>query len=358
MENVVIRPDFWSGRRVLVTGHTGFKGSWSVLLLSSLGAEVHGFALPPAHENGIFEAAGVEGHVRHRIGDVRDLQALTAAFAKVDPHIIIHMAAQSLVKASYADPVETYATNVMGTVHLLEAARTAPSLEAVVVVTSDKCYENTGAIWPYRETDPMGGHDPYSNSKGCSELVTSAYRRSFFHQPRTPEIASVRAGNVIGGGDWSPDRLVPDAMRSFFAETPLRIRNPYAVRPWQHVLDPVFGYLKLAELLVGEGSKFAEGWNFGPAPTNAVPVHQVADKLVRLWGEPAAWEQDRGEHIYEAATLKLDSTKAAAKIGWEPAIDLDEALRLTVDWYRAHRDGADMGHFTLNQIEAALALLS
>jgi CDP-glucose 4,6-dehydratase len=357
VENVVIDPSFWRGRRVLVTGHTGFKGAWSVLLLASLGAEVHGYALPPEEENGLFRAARVSGSVQHRVGDIRDRQALAAAVAEIEPQVIIHMAAQSLVRTSYLMPVETYSTNVMGTVHLLEAVRGIPSVQAVVVVTSDKCYENPGSIWPYRETDPLGGHDPYSNSKACAELVTDAYRRSFFHEPNAARLATVRAGNVIGGGDWSQDRLVPDAMRAFVGGNTLWIRNPESVRPWQHVLDPIIGYLRLAQLLVLEGNAFSESWNFGPTPASALPVRHIVDTLVQLWGGSAAWEYDSAAHVHEAASLKLDCTKTAVRLGWDPVIGLDDALRMTIDWYRACHEGADLRRLTFGQIETALALV-
>lgn len=356
METVVINPSFWRGRRVLVTGHTGFKGAWSALLLTYLGAEVYGYALPPTDANGLFEATGVSDDVQSLIADVRDHATLTAAVLEIEPHVIFHMAAQSLVRESYVAPVETYSTNVMGTVHLLEAVRRTPSVEAVVVVTSDKCYENIGSIWPYRETDSLGGHDPYSSSKACAELVTAAYRRSFFDEPNAPRLATVRAGNVIGGGDWSRDRLVPDAMRAFMERRPVKIRNPTSVRPWQHVLDPVAGYLLLAQRLAVEGMGFSDGWNFGPRAESALPVRQIIDTLVDLWGKPAAWELDSAEHVHEAAVLKLDSTKAAAQLGWTPIIGLADGLRMTIDWYKAYQESGDLRELTFSQIEAALAI--
>ena len=350
MGNVVINRDFWRGRRVFLTGHTGFKGSWMALLLASLGADVHGYALEPEDERGLFVAGNVASSMRHVIGDVRDLDALNAATAEARPEIVIHMAAQALVRQSYKDPVGTYATNVMGTVNLLDAVRHVPGVRAVVVVTSDKCYDNVGWTWPYREIDALGGHDPYSNSKGCAELITDAYRRSFFHTEQTALVASGRAGNVIGGGDWAIDRLVPDSIRAFIARMPVLIRNPHAVRPWQHVLDPVLAYLELCERLVTEGRAFAEGWNFGPAAASMVSVSEVLDRLIHLWGDNVRWDHDGGEHPHEAAYLKLDCSKAHARLGWRPLVDLDHASRLTVDWYRAFQAGRDMRAVTLGQI--------
>jgi CDP-glucose 4,6-dehydratase len=354
MEAVVIDPGFWRGRRVLLAGHTGFKGAWTSLLLSSMGAEVHGLALEP-EPRGLFCAAGLAGLVRHRIGDIRDPATVERAMAEAAPEIVLHMAAQALVRPSYADPVGTYATNVMGTVHLLEAARRQAGLRAVVVVTSDKCYENTGSLAGYRESDAMGGHDPYSSSKGCAELVTSAFRRSFFTGAAAARVATARAGNVIGGGDWAVDRIVPDAIRAFAQGTALRVRNPGAVRPWQHVLDPVIAYLLLAERLSGEGGEgYGEGWNFGPAAASEVPVRRIVEGLAGRWGNGAQWEHDGGEHPHEAAYLRLDCTKATSRLGWHPAIDLDRALELTVEWYRALEAGADMREVTLGQIGAVL----
>jgi CDP-glucose 4,6-dehydratase len=355
VEAVVIDRDFWRGRRVLLTGHTGFKGAWTSLLLVSMGAEVHGLALEPEDPRGLFCAAGLAGLIRHRIGDVRDPATVKCAVAETAPEIVLHMAAQALVRPSYTDPVGTYATNVMGTVHVLDAARRQGGLRAAIVVTSDKCYENTGSLSGYCESDPMGGHDPYSSSKGCAELVTWAFRRSFFTGAAAAKVATARAGNVIGGGDWAADRIVPDAIRAFGRSEVLRVRNPGAVRPWQHVLDPVIAYLLLAERLAGEGGEaYAEGWNFGPAAASEVPVRRIVDGLTGLWGDGARWEHDGGEHPHEAAYLKLDCTKAASRIGWRPAIDLGRALRLTVAWYRALEGGADMREVTLGQIGAVL----
>jgi len=354
LENLVIDPAFWRGRRVFLTGHTGFKGAWAATLLRSLGAEVFGFALPADDERGVFMKANVEHDIAHRIGDIRDLTDLQSAMADAKPSIVIHMAAQSLVRLSYDEPVETYATNVMGTVNLLEAVRHVIGVQATIIVTSDKSYENTGSPQGYREDDPMGGYDPYSSSKGCAELVTSAYRRSFFQNERATAIASARAGNVIGGGDWARDRLVPDIMRAFIAGDAVRIRNPAAVRPWQHVLDPVIGYLVLAERLVKDPREFSEGWNFGPQRASAVPVSTLVEVLVKKWGEGAKWERDGREHPHEASYLGLDCSKAEVQLSWKPLIGLDEALQLSVDWYRAFDKGADMRELTLRQIASVL----
>ncbi len=354
MEGVVIHPASWQGRRVFLTGHTGFKGAWATCLLHRLGAEVFGYALAP-EDDSLFNAARLADDVDHTIADIRDRERLTAALSRAEPSVVIHMAAQALVRRSYAEPVETYATNVMGTVHLLEAVRACPSVVAVVIVTSDKCYANNGWVWGYRETDALGGHDPYSNSKACAELVTDAYRKSFFSTPGAARVASARAGNVIGGGDWAEDRIVPDAIRAFMAGVPLQVRNPAATRPWQHVLDPVLGYLMLAERLLDGGNGVAEAFNFGPSPTRDVAVSEIVDRLVALWGPGASWEQAPGSHPHEAAMLTLDSAKAAARLGWKPTIGLDRALDMTVAWYKGSRDGADMRRRTIEQIDAVLA---
>ena len=291
VETMVIDRDFWRGRRVLLTGHTGFKGAWMSLLLGRLGAAVHGFALAP-EEPSLFASCGVEQDALHRIGDVRDLDAVERAMIEARPEIVIHMAAQSLVQRSYAEPVATYATNIMGTVNVLEAIRRVPTVRAAVIVTSDKCYENHGWERGYREADAFGGSDPYSSSKGCAEIVAAAYRRSFFAQADACRIATARAGNVIGGGDWARDRLVPDAMRAFGAGAPLRVRNPRAVRPWQHVLNPTVGYLRLAQCLFESGGDFIGGWNFGPSDADSLAVGAVVERLVTRWGSGARWEVD------------------------------------------------------------------
>lgn len=355
MESVVIGSRFWSGRRVFVTGHTGFKGAWLCLWLRRLGADVAGYALDPPTDPNLFTLAGVaEGMVDQR-GDVRDLLALTAAVAQHRPEIVLHLAAQSLVRRSYDDPVGTYATNVMGTVNLLEAIRRVETVRAVVVVTTDKCYANREWVWGYREIDALGGHDPYSNSKACAEQAAAAYRDSFFplkaYATHGVALASARAGNVIGGGDWALDRLVPDAMRAFSAGQLLEVRNPGAIRPWQHVLDPLAGYLLLAQRLVEQGPAFAQAWNFGPSLDGEQTVRTLIERLIALWGPGAAWRVDGREQPHEATYLKLDCSQARARLAWRPAIPFDQALRLTVDWYRSQVDGGDQRAVTLRQID-------
>lgn len=347
---------FWRGRRVFLTGHTGFKGGWLALWLQDCGAEVTGYALPPPTTPSLFELAGVADNMRSVIGDIRDLSALTAAVAEARPEVVFHLAAQPLVRYSYTSPVETYATNVMGTVNLLEAVRAVDSVRAVVVITTDKCYENREWVWGYRENEPMGGYDPYSNSKGCAELVTAAYRSSFFNPARYAEhgvaVASVRAGNVIGGGDWAQDRLVPDIVRAFLAGQPVEIRNPHAIRPWQHVLDPLNGYLVLAERLCGsKATAFAEGWNFGPAEDDAEPVQAVVEQLATCWGDGASWRLDGGEHPHEAHFLRLDCAKARTRLGWRPRWPLAKALTEVAGWYKAFGEGKNLRSLTLQQIE-------
>jgi CDP-glucose 4,6-dehydratase len=324
---------------VLVTGHTGFKGGWLALWLRDLGAEVTGFALPPVGEPSFFEQTCLRALVRHIEGDVRDLGAVEAAVREARPEVVFHLAAQPLVRLSYERPVETYATNVMGTAHVLEACRRVEGVRAAVCVTSDKCYENREWVWPYREGDPMGGHDPYSSSKGAAELVVSAYRRSFFETGT--RIASVRAGNVIGGGDWAADRLVPDIVRAFLAgEAPL-IRNPNSVRPWQHVLDALSGYMLVAQRLLEGCDAFACGWNFGPSDEDTQPVQWIADRMVAAWGSDIGWKRPDGPQPHEAVLLKLDCSKARGELGWRPRLRLGDALQKVVDWHRQVADGVD-----------------
>lgn len=354
VEGVEVNPSFWKGKRVLVTGHTGFKGSWLSLWLQSMGAQVVGYALAPPTNPALFEVAEIEKGMTSIIGDIRDLERLRKVFAEQQPEIVIHMAAQPLVRYSYIEPVETYSTNVMGTVNLLEAVRSTKSVKAVVNVTTDKCYENREWAWGYRENEAMGGYDPYSSSKGCAELVTAAYRNSFFHPEKHNEhgvaIASGRAGNVIGGGDWADDRLIPDVMRAITAGKPANIRNPNAIRPWQHVLEPLSGYLVLAQKLYEEGAAYGEGWNFGPNDEDAKPVQWIVEKLTRSWGEGASWVVDGGNHPHEAHYLKLDCSKAKSRLEWHPRWNLEEALGAIVEWQRAYQDGKAIKAVTLKQI--------
>lgn len=360
VEGLGVNPTFWAGRRVLVTGHTGFKGSWLSLWLQVMGAEVVGYALAPPTDPNLFKLAKVDAGMTSVIGDIRDLAHISAVMAEHKPEIVFHMAAQPLVRYSYAEPVETYATNVMGTVHLLEAVRKTPGVKAVVNITTDKCYENREWAWGYRENEPMGGYDPYSNSKGCAELVSAAYRSSFFNPERYAEhgvaLATVRAGNVIGGGDWAVDRLIPDILAGFEQGNVVRIRNPNAVRPWQHVMEPLRGYLTLAERLHASGTAFAEGWNFGPNDDDVKPVGWIVERMAALWGDDAKWQVDAGEHPHEAHYLKLDISKARGSLDWHPALRLDEALQRIVDWSRQRLAGADMRDVTLAQIAAYHAL--
>lgn len=342
-------PDFWRGKRVFVTGHTGFKGSWLSLWLQKMGAELAGFALAPPTSPALFESARVADGMQSEIGDIRDLDRVKAAVLDFRPEIVLHLAAQPLVRYSYTEPVETYATNVMGTVHLLEAVRQAGSVKAMVNVTTDKCYENREWVWGYRENEPMGGHDPYSNSKGCSELVTSAYRRSFCNEEGI-SLASARAGNVIGGGDWAADRIIPDILRAFEAGREIVIRSPDAIRPWQHVLEPLAAYLLLAEKLYSDGSEWAEAWNVGPREEDARPVSWIVQNMVDLWPHAPGWRVDDDVHPHEAHYLKLDVAKIGARLGWEPRWPLARALEKIVDWHRAYRDGEDIHGVNLRQI--------
>jgi CDP-glucose 4,6-dehydratase len=351
---VAINPAFWAGKTVLVTGHTGFKGSWLCLMLQGMGAKVVGYALQPPTTPSIFEVANVANGMVSIIDDVRDGAKLQQVFAEHQPEIVLHLAAQALVRYSYANPVETYATNVMGTVNVLEAARHTASVRSLVNVTTDKCYENREWVWGYRENEPMGGFDPYSSSKGCSELVTAAYRNSFFAGKGGAAVASARAGNVIGGGDWALDRLIPDIMRSIMSKQPVLIRSPHAIRPWQHVLEPLSGYLLLAEKLYESGAEFAEGWNFGPSDDDTRTVLWIVEKLTQDWGEGASWVLDQGEHPHEAHYLKLDCSKARMRLNWQPRWKLDIALQHIIAWHRAHGEGRDMRDVTLKQIETYL----
>lgn len=324
---------FWQGKRVFLTGHTGFKGSWLALWLADMGATVKGYALVPPTTPCLFEEANVAELIESEIGDIRDLAQITASMQSFDPDILIHMAAQPLVRLSYKEPLETYEINVMGTAKVLEAAKGCKNLKAIVNVTTDKCYENKEWVWGYREDEPMGGYDPYSSSKGCSELVTSAYRRSFM-QDLGIGLATARAGNVIGGGDWAEDRLIPDILKAFENDQPVVVRNPKSTRPWQHVLEPLSGYLVLAQSLYNAPKEFAEGWNFGPNEGDAKPVDWILNHLVAQWPN-ASWQLDSGNHPHEAGYLKLDISKAKARLNWQPAWCLENTLARIIRWHQA-----------------------
>jgi len=348
----MLDPSFWNARKVFVTGHTGFKGSWLLLLLERLGADVTGFALAPPTTPAMFDMIGGANRCRHIRGDIRDLAAIDAAIG--DAEIVLHLAAQSLVRASYGSPVETYGANLMGTVNLLDACRRAPGVKTIVSVTTDKCYRNDGRADGYREDATLGGHDPYSSSKACAELAAQAYRDSFLHAAGIG-LATARAGNVIGGGDYAGDRLVPDAARAFSAGRPLEIRNPNATRPWQHVLEPLAGYLLLAERLHADRAHFAEGWNFGPSPADVAPASMVVHLFARHWDGGTGIVPQPGDHPHEAATLTLDSTAAIERLGWRPRLGLDEALRWSADWYRAAASGNDIVALSQDQINQYLS---
>lgn len=356
VEGVAMNQAFWRGKRVLLTGHTGFKGSWLSLWLQDMGAELVGYALPPPTQPSLFEVAQVGLGMTSVLGDVRDLGSLQSTLDSHQPEIVFHLAAQALVRHSYQNPVETYATNIMGTVHLLESVRNCPSVKAVVNVTTDKCYENREWAWGYRENEALGGFDPYSSSKGCAELVTAAYRKSYFQVPNQTDkavaIATARAGNVIGGGDWALDRLVPDILAAFEQKRQVDIRNPKAVRPWQHVLEPLRGYLMLAEKLYEQGPAFAEAWNLGPRDEDCKPVSWIVAQMASLWGPSARWQVDANSHPHEANHLKLDASKALTRLHWQPRLGVSRALELIVDWVHQHQAGADMRAFTLSQISS------
>lgn len=346
---------FWPGKRVLMTGHTGFKGGWLSLWLSLKGAQVIGYALDPPTDPSFFAACSLDQRMTSINGDVCDPEHLSSVADRHRPEVVIHMAAQSLVRRSYQNPVETFTTNVMGTVNVLEAVRHCPGIKSVLIITSDKCYDNREWYWGYREIDPMGGYDPYASSKGCAELVTSSYRNSFFpvesYTDHGIAVASARAGNVIGGGDWAQDRLVPDICSAALAGKPVKIRSPKAVRPWQHVLDPLHGYICLLERLQNEGAGFAEGWNFGPEDANCQPVSRVLSGLKKHMGDRLEWSLDGDNHPHEAQYLRLDCSKAHQRLNWRPRIDLDTALAWTVEWYQAFHDGHDVYSLSETQIK-------
>ena len=356
--NAQVSPFFWKDKKVFLTGHTGFKGSWLSLWLQSMGAQVKGYALSPPTTPALFTEANVAEGMDSEIGDIRDLDATINSMNAFDPDVLIHMAAQPLVRLSYYEPVLTYATNVMGTVHVLEAARKCPNLQCIVNVTTDKCYENREWEWGYRENEPMGGHDPYSNSKGCAELVTSAYRKSFFNNKDGAAIASVRAGNVIGGGDWAEDRLIPDVLRAFEKNETVVIRSPEAIRPWQHVLEPLSGYLVLAQELWQRGNEFAEGWNFGPKDDDSQTVEWIVQKLVEYWGDGANWKLDTKPQPHEAQYLKLDISKARPRLHWTPTWNLGKSLNQIVNWHRAWLSRDNIRQYCQNEIDTYMADMS
>jgi CDP-glucose 4,6-dehydratase len=344
----------WRGRRVFLTGHTGFKGSWLALWLSRRGAKVRGYALDPCTEPNLFKLAYVGAMVDDARGDVRDYAKFERSMTEFAPEVVFHLAAQPIVRRSYGDPVGTYTTNVMGTVHLLEAIRKTPSVRAVVCVTTDKCYQNQGWIRPYRESDPLGGHDPYASSKACAEIVSAAYRSSFFPIERLHEhhvaVATARAGNVIGGGDWSEDRLIPDLVRGFRSGQPALIRRPNAIRPWQHVLESLNGYMILAEELLAQPARVASAYNFGPSDEEVWPVERIANRLVGIWGNGASWIRDFVPGVHEDHVLRLDASKARVELGWKPRLRIEPALEWTMGWYRAWNQGSNMAEFTMQQI--------
>jgi CDP-glucose 4,6-dehydratase len=359
MENMVmsivsVNPEFWKNKSVFLTGHTGFKGGWLALWLSSMGAKVTGYALTPNTAPNLFDVLSLQTVLnKSHIANICDLEDLQIALSTCKPEIVIHMAAQPLVRYSYANPVETYMTNVMGTVNVLEATRKTDSVKATVVVTTDKCYENKEWVWGYRENEPMGGFDPYSSSKGCAELVTSAYRQSYFSDPSGTKnsVASARAGNVIGGGDWSEDRLIPDAVKAFEVGQTLMIRNPLATRPWQHVLEPLSGYLILAQSLYQDGEAFSSAWNFGPKDQDNRSVKEVITTLCKQWGPDARWQQDVSAQPHEAGLLKLDCSKAAKQLGWEPKWGLETAIEKIIYWHKAYLAKENMQEVSLAQID-------
>ncbi|TKC16986.1 CDP-glucose 4,6-dehydratase [Robertmurraya kyonggiensis] len=354
----MITSSFWKDKRVFLTGHTGFKGSWLSIWLHQMGALVTGYSLNPPTDPSLFKAAEVEGIVNSIIGDVRDANSLEKAMINANPEIVIHMAAQPLVRESYKNPVETYSTNVMGTVNLFESIRKCSSVRVVINVTTDKCYENKEWVWGYRENEPMGGYDPYSNSKACSELVTSSYRSSFFNQENYSihgvAVATARAGNVIGGGDWAVDRLIPDCVNSLINSAPIIIRNPDSIRPWQHVLEPLSGYLLLAEKLYKNGPEYAEAWNFGPNDDDARPVEWIVSKMIENWNGQATYQLDTDNQPHEAGYLKLDCSKAKLKLGWKPRWTLETTIEKIVEWVMAYQNGDNVRNICQKQLKEYL----
>ena len=356
--------DFWRGRRVFLTGHTGFKGGWLALWLAQLGADVRGYALDPSTDPNLFGVIKLGDLIEDIRGDIRDATRLDSSMREFRPEVVFHLAAQPLVRYSYEDPIGTYETNVIGTARVLDAVRRTPTVRAVVSVTTDKCYENKEWVWPYRETDPLGGYDPYSSSKACAEIVSAAFRQSYFPVERLAEhgvaVATARAGNVIGGGDWSTDRLIPDLVRGFLSGQPVRIRRPHAIRPWQHVLEPIHGYIRLAEeLLAGapEAARFATAYNFGPSEEDARPVSWIAERMTRFWGDGASWILDDDFGPHEAGYLRLDASRARQDLNWKPRLRLETALEWLVQWYRSWQSSPDsIRDLTVSQIASYSAM--
>jgi CDP-glucose 4,6-dehydratase len=361
MPQLTPTPISWRGKRVFITGHTGFKGGWLALWLSHMGADICGYSLDPYTNPNLFDVLNLGSRLRDIRADIRDPKALDEALIGFAPEVVFHLAAQPLVRLSFADPITTYETNVIGTARVLDAIRRTPSVRAVVSVTTDKCYENKEWIWGYRETDPLGGYDPYSSSKACAEIVSAAFRQSYFPVDQLAKhkvaIATARAGNVIGGGDWSLDRLLPDLVRGFLSGQPVRIRRPHAIRPWQHVLEPLHGYISLAEKLLSGDPRYATAYNFGPSDDDTRPVHWIADRMAETWGGGASWLLDEDPSVHEAGYLKLDASRARADLAWAPRLRLAEAVDWLVQWYRAHDRKEDMQAFTLAQISAYQALI-
>jgi CDP-glucose 4,6-dehydratase len=356
----MIDPVFWCGKRVFITGHTGFKGSWLCQLLVMLGATVRGYSLKPPTDPNLFSTLGLETELDHQLGDIRDSEKLSALMSQFKPEIVFHLAAQPLVRLSYKEPRLTYETNVMGTLNLYEAVRACESIYAVVSITTDKCYENKEWVWGYRENDPMGGYDPYSSSKGCVELLSAAYRRSYFNPEEYGSnhhvaLATARAGNVIGGGDWAEDRLLPDCVRSLVKNETITIRSPHATRPWQHVLDPLAGYLLLAQQMRNDGASFCEGWNFGPGDNGVMDVENIVKAAIEAW-EDGQYSIIPNADLHEAQLLKLDPSKARVRLNWVTKIDVSTAIKMTIKWYKAFSRESDMRAFTKNQIKQFLGL--
>jgi CDP-glucose 4,6-dehydratase len=349
-----VSSQFWQGKRVFLTGHTGFKGSWLSLWLQRMGASVKGYALEPITSSNLFDEASVSDGMISEIGDIRNLNTLSKSITNFNPDILIHMAAQPLVRLSYIEPIATYETNVMGTLNVLEAARKCENIKAILAITTDKCYENDNRDFGYAENQPMGGYDPYSSSKGCCELLISSYRRSFFSSKDSPNLASARAGNVIGGGDWSLNRLVPDILKSFESNNPVVLRNPLAIRPWQHVLEPLFGYLILAEDLYKKGTEYSGAWNFGPNDEDCKSVEWILKKMITIWGEGASYEIDTNFNPHEANILKLDCSKAEIGLNWKPKWDLEKALELTIAWHKQWLSKGNMRNICMNEIDQYL----